>query len=267
MILADIDNIRSFVYFGAQNYISLKIMRMLVPGCFAFLTFITFAAAIAGNILFFPVLQLFIVTIYAIIVYTFHISCPKPSFVMRFFTNALTILSLNAALQLFAYTVLLAGKYISVSDIFINIALQAAAAVLYMLITFCKIKWGHYKNKKTAAYLRNTAIVSAGAFLGYYLAKMCLSYISPSIAAVIVMALFTALSVVFSVITCFNLIKIFFCIKYSITEDGTGNTVSLGLIFEQPKRSILHKIWSSVWKIALLVLLSAILYGIYKVSR
>lgn len=263
----DIENIRSFVYFGAQNYISLKAMRMLVPSCFVFLTFITFVAAIAGNMLFFSILQLFVVIVYTIIVYTFHIRCPQPSFAIRFGTNALTALSLNAVLQLFAYTTLLAGRYISVSEIFINIALQAAAAFLCMLITFYKIKRGDYKNKKTAAYSRNTVIILAGAFLGYYLAKMCLSYISPSIAAVIVMALFFALSVMLSVIVIFNVMKVFYCKKYLIKEDETGSTISSLLIFEQPCRSIFRKIWSSVWKIALLVLLSAILYGIYKVSR
>lgn len=262
-----LEKIKSFVYYGAQNYISLESLKIMVPACYLFLTYISFVAAIAGNVIPWAIAMLSVVILYSAVVYTFHIWCPKPSYACRFATSAFSMISLSVIFQLFVYTILFAGKYISFIDIGIIMVLQIISVIVYISMQKAKIKEGEYLNKKVNSAGSNTVIVG-GASLGYFFAKMFLRDVDDHVAANIVISISTALSVLLGVLATLHLMKYYYAKKCQITSDENGENFSLQLIPQKKEeRSLLKKILFNVWKIFVLVLLIAVLIGVYQVSR
>ena len=111
------DKIKSFIYYGLENYISLASLRTMVPAAYLFLGFTGAVAGIAGNAPVLMTIFLSFIVVYAIVVYTFHLWCPQPSFSCRFAMSAFSTLSLSIILQSWMFLILLVGEYIDVWDI------------------------------------------------------------------------------------------------------------------------------------------------------
>ena len=93
------DKVQSFVYYGSEHYISLSSLRAMVPAVYLLLGFTGAVVGIVGNA---PVLMaafLSLIAAYAIVVYTFHLWCPTPSFACRFAVSAFSALSISIILQ------------------------------------------------------------------------------------------------------------------------------------------------------------------------
>lgn len=261
------EKIRAFVYYGSENYIALSLLRMMVPGAYLFMCFFAFVAGIAGNALPLAFVFLAVVATYAIIVYTFHIWCPEPSFACRFAMSAFSSLSLGAIFQLWMYTILFAAKQIDVFDLIVFFALQVAAAVIYACITGSRIKKGKFLGKRS--YKTNIAfgaIVSAS-YGGVHFGRR-LREVNASLAATLAMVCFTFLAVLCTVVGTLHLMKYYYCKKYSIDRGQDGKMTSPMLRAEKkPKKSLPRRIWSIVWKSLVLLLLVAILFGVHQASQ
>ena len=65
-----------------------------------------------------------------------------------------------------------------------------------------------------------------------------------------------------------HIMKFYYCKKYGMNCGKDYETTSPLLVAEKKeKKSLLKRIWSVVWKVMLLILLVAILYGVYQVSQ
>lgn len=217
---------KGFVNYGVQNYISLKLMRSLVPSCYLFLALISLTAGIAGNILPTAIFVLSLILIYSVVVYTFHRWCPCPTFKACFIASAFCMVSLGLIVQMAVYTVLLASKYISVLEILISAAVQTAAVIAYIIITLHKIKVGKYIGEKSAKSGQTNLVIIGSADCGYIFVKVFLGNITQTIAITAITVITVVLSVIFFTAASFHIIKVHYCRKYIITSDENGEETS-----------------------------------------
>ncbi|MBQ4598336.1 MAG: hypothetical protein IJB19_00310 [Clostridia bacterium] len=261
------DKIKSFVYYGSEHYISLSSLRAMVPTAYLFLGFTGAVAGIAGNA---PVLMavfLSFIATYAIVVYTFHLWCPTPSFACRFAVSAFSALSLSVILQSWVFLILLVGRYIDIWDIVLIVALQIISSVIYFLITSKRIRKGSYKAEKSSKTNVSIAIISGASCAGMKIGRM-LQEMHSALAATLVMVGFTYIAVLCSVSATMHIMKFCYCKQYGIQCGKDYETTSPRLFAEKKKKNSLpQKIWSVIWKVMLCILLLAILYGVYQVSR
>ena len=261
------DKIKSFVYYGSENYISLSSLRTMVPAAYLFLGFTGAVAGIAGNAPILTIVFLSFIAIYAIVVYTFQLWCPQPSFSCRFAMGAFSTLSLSIILQSWMFLILLIGKYIDVWDIVLVAALQIISSVAYFIITRKRINKGIFKAKKSSKTNINIAIISGASFAGMRMGRM-LRGMDSSLAATFAMIGFTCIAVLCSIIATMHIMKFGYCKKYDINCGKDYETTSPLLFVEKKeKKSLPKRIWSVAWKVMLLMLLVAILYGVYQVSQ
>ena len=261
------DKIKSFIYYGSENYISLASLRTMVPAAYLFLGFTGAVAGIAGNAPVLMTIFLSFVVVYAIVVYTFHLWCPQPSFSCRFAMSAFSTLSLSIILQSWMFLILLVGEYIDVWDIVLVAVLQIISSVIYFLITRKRISKGGFKAKKSSKTNINIAVISGAAFAGMRMGRMLRS-MNSSLAATLAMVGLTCIAVLCSVIATMHIMKFCYCKIYGIScGKEYENTSPLLFAEKKEKKSLPKRIWSVVWKIMLLVLLIAILYGVYQVSQ
>lgn len=261
------DKIKSFVYYGSENYISLSSLRTMVPAAYLFLGFMGAVAGIAGNAPILTAVFLSFIAIYAIVVYTFHLWCPQPSFPCRFAMSAFSTLSLSIILQSWMFLILLVGKYIDVWDIVLVAALQIISSTVYFLIIRKRINKGIFKAKKTSKTNINIAVISGAAFAGMRMGRM-LRGMTSSLAATLAMIGFTCVAVLCSVIATMHIMKFCYCKIYDISCGKDYEDKSPLLFAEKKeKKSLPKRIWSVAWKTMLLILLVAILYGVYQVSQ
>ena len=258
------DNVTSFIYYGSQNYISLESLRLMVPSAFLFMSFCMLVVSIVSQRLIFGIVFLSLVAIYAVIVYTFHLWCPKPSFACRFAMSAFSSFSISIIFQVWAYSFLLATGLIDIWDILIAIVVQAVPAVACILIANAKIKSGAYLKKISVKTTVCMGGISAASVAGIHLARR-LGEISQHTASIIVMACVTLLGVIFASAGTMHIMKLYLCKKYEIKCDKDGSTVSELLILpKKPKKGLIRRIWSVTWKVLVLILAIAILFGIYE---
>ena len=261
------DKIKSFIYYGSENYISLASLRTMVPAAYLFLGFTGAVAGIAGNAPILMAVFLSFIAIYAIVVYTFHLWCPQPSFSCRFAVSAFSTLSLSIILQSWMFLILLVGKYIDVWDIVLVAVLQIISSAIYFLITRERISKGIFRAKKSSKTNISIAVISGAAFAGVRMGRM-LRGMNSSLAATLAMVGFTCIAVLFSVIATMHIMKFCYCKIYGIScGKEYENTSPLLFAEKKEKKSLPKRIWSVVWKITLLILLIAILYGVYQVSQ
>lgn len=258
------DNVTSFIYYGSQNYISLESLRLMVPCAFLFMSFCSLVASIASQSLIIGIIFLSLVAIYAIIVYTFHLWCPKPSFACRFAMSAFSSFSISIIFQVWAYSFLLVAGLIDIWDILIAIVFQVVSAVACILIANVKIKSGAYLKKMSVKTTICVGGISAASVAGIHFARR-LGEISQHTASIIVMACVTLLGVIFASAGTMHIMKLYLCKKYEIKCDKDGSTVSELLILpKKPRKSLIRRIWSVTWKVLVLILAIAILFGIYE---
>lgn len=256
------ENIKTFIYYGSENYISLSSLRRMVPAAYLFLSFLACVAGIVGGTMPMACLLLTMVIIYSAVVYTFHIWCPKPSFSCRFAMSAFSTLSLSLILQFFMYTVLWAAKGIVIIDIIISFLLQFFAAIVYFLITKSRISKGAFKAKKSSKTNLNISIISGAAFAGTRSGRI-LRGMDTNIVITVVLIAWTCISVLLAIIATMHLMKFCYCKKYNITCNADYQINSPLLTLEQrKKKGILRKIWSVTWKLLLLLLLVAIRFEV-----
>ena len=261
------DKIKSFVYYGSENYISLSSLRTMVPAAYLFLGFTGAVAGIAGNAPVLTAVFLSFIAIYALVVYTFPLWCSKPSFAFRFAMSAFSTLSLSIILQSWMFLILLVAKYIDVWDIMLVAALQILSSVAYFLITRKRINKGNFKTKKSSKTNINIAIISGASFAGMRMGRM-LRGMNSSFAVTLAMIGFTCIVVLCSVIATMHIMKFCYCKKYGINFGKGYETTSPLLVAEKKeKKSLPKRIWSVVWKVMLLILLVAILHGVYQASQ
>ena len=262
------DKIKSFIYYGSEYYISLADLRTMVPGAYLFLGFTGAVAGIAGNAPVLMTIFLSFIVVYAIVVYTFHLWCPQPSFSCRFAMSAFSTLSLSIILQSWMFLILLVGECIDVWDIVLVVVLQIISSVIYFLITRKRISKGRFKAKKSSKTNINIAVISGAAFAGMRMGRMLRDSMNSSLAATLAMVGFTCIAVLCSVIATMHIMKFCYCKIYGIScGKEYENTSPLLFAEKKEKKSLPKRIWSGVWKITLLVLLIAILYGVYQVSQ
>lgn len=239
----------------------------MVPAAYLFLGFTGAVAGIAGNA---PVLMavfLSFIAIYAIVVYTFHLWCPTPSFACRFAVSAFSTLSLSVILQSWMFLILLVGRYIDIWDIVLIVALQIISSGIYFWITSKRIGKGRYKAEKSSKTNMNIAIISGASYAGIRIGRM-LQEMNSALAATLVMVGFTYIAVLCSVIATMHIMKFCYCKQYGIQCGKDYETTSPRLFAQKKKKkSLPQKIWSVIWKAMLFILLIAILYGVYQVSR
>ncbi len=262
------DNIKSFVYYGSENYISLSSLRLMVPGAYLFMSFIVLVPSIVLRKPIIGIIFLSLVIAYAIVAYTFHLWCPKPSFACRFGMSAFSSLSLSVIFQAWAYLFLLAVGLIDAWDILIAVAFQVMASVACFLIANVKIKRGAYLKKLSFKTTICVGGISSASFAGIHFSRTVLDGVSQQTASIIVMVCTILISVICSSAGTMHLMKLYFCKKYEITCDKNGDTISELLILEKkPRKSLPRRIWSFTWKALALILAIAILFGIYEVSQ
>lgn len=239
----------------------------MVPAAYLFLGFMGAIAGIAGNATILTAVFLSFIAIYAIVVYTFHLWCPQPSFPCRFAMSAFSTLSLSIILQSWIFLILLVGKYIDIWDIALVAALQIISSVIYFLITRKRINKGNFKAKKFSKTNINIAVVSGASFAGMRMGRM-LRGMNSSLAVTLAMVGSTCIVVLCSVIATMHIMKFCYCISYGISCGKDYEDTSPLLFAEKKeKKSLPKRIWSVVWKVAILILLIAILYGVYQVSQ
>ena len=261
------DKIESFIYYGSENYISLSSLRTMIPAAYLFLGFTGAVAGIAGNAPILTTIFLSFIVVYAIVVYTFHLWCPQPSFACRFAVSAFSTLSLSIILQSWMFLILLVGEYIDVWDIVLVAVLQIISSAIYFLITRKRISKGIFKAKKSSKTNINIAVISGASFAGMRMGRM-LRGMNSSLAATLAMVGLACIAVLCSVIATMHIMKFCYCKSYGISCGKECEDTSPLLFAEKKeKKSLPKRIWSIVWKITLLILLIAILYGVYQVSR
>lgn len=261
------DKAKSFVYYGSKNYISLSSLRFMLPAAYLFLSFFAVVAGIAGKVMPIAFIFLAIVAVYALIVYTFHLWCPKPSFACRFAMSAFSALSTSIIFQVWAYTVLFAAKQIDIFDVLIIITLQIAFAMIYYFITKSKIRKGKFSSEKAYKTNVSISIIAGVSYVGLRFGRI-LRGMNSSAAATFAIMCFSVLSVLCAVIATMHIMKYSFCKKYDIVSDENGDMTSPLLFAEKKKKKSLPKrIWSVIWKALILILIVAILYGVYQVSQ
>ncbi|MBQ8147120.1 MAG: hypothetical protein IJ039_10075 [Clostridia bacterium] len=181
--------------------------------------------------------------------------------------SAFSTLSLSIILQSWMFLFLLVGKYIDAWDILLVVTLQIVSSIIYFLITRKRISRGIFKAKKSSKTNINIAVISGASFAGVRVGRM-LRGMSSSLATVLVMIGFTCIAVFCSVIAVMHLMKFYYCKSYGITCGKDCEDTSPLLLYEKKnKKSLPKRIWSIVWKVMLSLLLIAILYGVYQVSR
>ena len=258
------DNVTSFVYYGSQNYISLESLRLMVPGAYLFMSFCSLVASIASQKFIIGIIFLSLVAIYAVIVYTFHLWCPKPSFACRFGMSAFSSFSLSIIFQAWAYSFLIVAGLIDIWDILIAIVIQSVPVVLCILIANAKIKSGAYLKKMSVKATICVGGISAASVAGIHLART-LGEISQHTASIVVMACVTLLGVICANAGTMHLMKLYLCKKYEIKCDKDGSTISELLILpKKARKNLLKRIWSVTWKVLVLILAIAILFGIHE---
>lgn len=264
----DSEKAKSFIYYGAENYTSIQALRQMVPYCYLILTFLCVAASLVGNILVFGIIEIAITLLYTLIVYTFHLWCPKPSFLCRFETNALSMVFLSLELQLMMCAGLYAGKYIDFRDIALIIGLQILSVAVFIFITVKKVKKGKYKDKKSGSSAVNITVVAGASFGGYSLVRMLHRNTDTGMKTIIIIGIFMALAVLCDIIAALNLLKYYYAKKYHINCDANGESVSKMLVVAHSDQSSMSKKSLKVilWVFLILVLI-AVLYGIYRISR
>lgn len=261
------DNIKSFVYYGSENYISLSSLRTMVPAAYLFLGFTGAVAGIAGNAPVLTAVFLLFIAIYAIVVYSFHLWCPQPSFSCRFAMSSFSTLSLSIILQSWMFLILWVGKYIDIWDIVLVVALQVLSSATYFMITRERITKGKFKAKKSSKTNINIAIISGASFAGMRMSRI-LRGMNGTLAVTLIMVGITFIAVLCSVIATMHIMKVCYCNRYDIKCGKDYETTSPLLVAEKKeKKGILKRTWSVVWKAMLLILLIAILYGAYQVSQ
>lgn len=260
------EKIESFVYYGADNYISLVSLRIMVPAAYLFLGFTGSVAGIVGRAIAPTAVFLSFILFYALAVYTFNIWCPSPSFSCRFAVSAFSTLSLSIILQSWAFLILLVAKFVNAWDIAIIALIQIVSAVICFFITKKWIDKGIYKAKKSFKSNINIAIIASAA-VSAFRGSGVLRNIETSLAATIVTVIITFLAVLFAVIATPHLMKYFYCKTYNITC-GTDNETTSPLLFaeKKEKKSLPNRIWSIFWKSVVAILLISILVGVYKAS-
>lgn len=265
----DLEKIKGFVYHGAEGYSSIVQMRKTVY-VYLLLTFVPVGASVVGDVFAFGVVAFTVTLLYVLIVYTFPLRCPQPSFSCRFAVTAFHLIILSLELQLLEFTILYAGKYIGLGSIALILGLQILSAAVFVFIKVIKVKKGKYLNKKEYASSDGSpAIVGASSF-GYLLARMLIrnTDIDSGAAAIIATTLFTALSVVIALVAAYHLLKYYYCKKYRITCDENGVSVSQKLILpEKKKSSLAKKIGKAILWGFLLLFMCAYVYGMYHISR
>lgn len=261
------DNIKKFVYFGAENYMPLSTFKTMVPAAYLFLSFTAAVAGIAGNALVPTILFLSFVAINAIVVYTFHLWCPQPSFACRFSMSAFGILSLGIILQSWAFVILHIGGYMDLWDIVTAIAVQILAAAVYILITKSRIKKGVYKEKKSFKTNVNIGLISMAVFAGRRVGRRLLGADS-SVAVTLILMGITFVAALCAVLATMHLMRFYYCKKYDIICDEKGNKTSPLLFAEKKeKESLPKRILVTVCKVVLLLFLALTLVGVYMVSQ
>lgn len=261
------DKVQSFVYYGSEHYISLSSLRAMVPAVYLLLGFTGAVVGIVGNA---PVLMaafLSLIAAYAIVVYTFHLWCPTPSFACRFAVSAFSALSISIILQSWVFLFLLVGKRTDVWDIVCIVALQMISSAIYFLITRKRISKGNFIAKKSSKTNISIAIISGASYAGMRIGRM-LRETNFSLAATLAMVGLTCIAVLCSVVATMHIMKFCYCKSYGITCGKDSETTS-PLLFakKKEKKSLPKRIWSVVWKTTLLLLLVALLYGVYQVSH
>lgn len=228
------DKIKSFIYYGSENYISLASLRAMFPAAYLFLGLTGAVAGIVGNAPVLTAVFLSFIVIYAIIVYTFHLWCPQPSFSCRFAVSAFSTLSLSIILQSWLFLILLVGKYIDAWDIVLVAALQIVSSVVFFLITRSKISKGRFKVKKSSKTNVSIAVISGAAFAGVRMGRT-LRDVSSSLAATLAMVGFTCIAVLCSVIATMHIMKFCYCKIYGISCGKDYESTS-PLLFAEKKR-------------------------------
>ena len=262
----DFEKIKSFVYYGAENYSSIDSLRKMLPQCYLFLTFLCVTISIVGKFFAFGIVEVGITLLYSLLVYTFHLWCPKPSFPCRFITNALDIFFLSLELQLLMYTILFAVNYTDFWGIALILGFQMLSAVLCIIITIGKIKNGKYIEKKQNSFTVSTVLIVVSSSFVYFFIKMLHGNmdIDNQVAGTIFVALLTPLFVLFAMLISFQLLKYYYAKKYRIFCDESGRNISQMLIPVQNKDT--SPIKAILWGL-LIFLMVAVLYGVYQVSR
>ncbi len=205
---------------------------------------------------------------YTFFIYTFHLWCPKPSFSCRFATNALGVITLTVQLQLFVYTILYTGNYFNFLDIILLIGLQILTAVTYALITIKRIKNGKFFGKKGNGSAVCTATIAGAASLGYSFLRILFKNMDKNIAMWIAVFIFTMLFMFLAILATFHMLKVYYAKKYQITCGEDGESISQMLVLPPKKKmSLAKRVLKAVrWGLLILVLI-AILYGMYQASR
>lgn len=261
------EKIKSFVYYGSKNYISLASLRAMVPSAYLFLSFFALVAGIAGDAIPAALAFLAIVVLYSLIVYTFPLWCPKPSFACRFAMSAFSTLSISIIFQAWIYTILFAAKQIDIFDVCIVIALQILSATIYYCITKFKINKGKFLSEKSYKTNISIGVIAGAAYGGVRFGRM-LHNLNSAMAGTLAMICFAVFAAVCAAIATGHILKYYFYKKYNIDCDENGDTTSPLLFAEKrEKKSLPKRIWSVTWKVLLLLLLIAILYGISQVRQ
>ena len=260
------DIVKKFVYLGVDSYISVAQLRNIFP--FVFLAFITIGISIVGNVFPLVIASFLLTAIHALAVHIFCKRNPVPSFECRFLVNAFESLFLSLELQLLMYTALYAGKIITVYFILLMTAIQIISAALTAVITVCKIR----KRKSTERMFRRFFLgflITVGVLLLFLLILMISGAegdVANLLASVIITAIAAAILVLFAVLTVHPLLRYYYSKKNNITCDEHGNSVSEKLIYHAPDKPR-KRVLDIIMFILLMLVLSAILYGMYEVSR
>ena len=77
------EKIEAFVAYGAENYVSIEVLRKMLPQCYLFFTFLSVGASLVGDVFVFGIVSLLVTGLYGLFIYTFPLWCPSPSFACR----------------------------------------------------------------------------------------------------------------------------------------------------------------------------------------
>lgn len=239
----DIDDIKNFIYLDTNNYISLDSLKIFY-WAIIIIPFMMVVMGIVGKSLFALVFVTAWSLIYWIFVLLIQSRYVKKTFELRFVVNGITGLLISSLVWGFYATFNITSETSTLTlDYFIELIMfYIGVTLLYTIIIIFGIHTGMYskfKKRRSGAFsfvtrMLSIILPSAGVF-GMYTSRLLRDRGDLTVQSGVASLCFMLL-IFLPGLANINFVQYFYCKKYKITCDESGNSISSQLVSQKPIR-------------------------------
>ena len=244
------NNVKHFVFNDAERYISLGLLKQLA-GAYTFISVFALVCVFFGKALLWNIALLVLTLLYIAGVLWFQKICDKiNSFSLRFLVNGISAFMLSIYFLLLAFSFLSLEGYPVIWYLIILLCYLALISS-YNFFTVLNVRNGRYSRKRAVKKNKLAFWVTTGALAGVNFIRLLkqsedenINKISIAIFGCCVISFLSELGTV-------NFLKYYYCKKYLLTCDESGNNASLLLTHYDKKNKLKKK--QSVMKVLFII--------------